>query len=229
MKEQCLNLLSQSDTFAVIEFLDQQEDQLRVAKTYSELVKHLYWKEKNVPAMVALARAGIQYALAMGTIVSEQDLVKTLLLRSEAKTIAYNLASYTWIGWDEQGITLTESDECHGLEAARINLRLAFELEKGDMRISRGYWMKASQLLSAGEFAASRHDFQKAVIYAARDGAEADRLISRGFELLVDLLQDPQDAAAQAALDEVKSQFAPLEHGQMYIDQIDTAWRVFTQ
>jgi hypothetical protein len=40
-------------------------------------------------------------------------------------------------------------------------------------------------------------------------------------------LQDPGNVDAQNALDKVKIQFAPLEHGQMYIDQIDTAWRVF--
>lgn len=228
MFDQALALLAQSDSFAVIEFLDQQEDQLRVAKTYSELVKHLYWKKKNVPDMVALSRAGIQFALAAGNLVHKQDLVKTLLLREQAKTIAYNLASYTWIGWDEPGIILTETDQCYGLEGAKTNLRLAFELEKGDMPISRAYWMQAAQLLSAGQLAASRCAFQKAVIYATRAGAAADRLIARGFEILVDCLHDPQNAKAQSELSEIKSQLEPLENGQMYIDQIDTAWRVYS-
>ena len=46
MFNQALALLAQSDTFAVIEYLDQQEDQLQGAKTYAELVKNLYWQEK---------------------------------------------------------------------------------------------------------------------------------------------------------------------------------------
>ena len=46
MFNQALALLAQSDTFAVIEFLDQQEDRLQVAKTFAELVKHLYWQVK---------------------------------------------------------------------------------------------------------------------------------------------------------------------------------------
>jgi hypothetical protein len=227
MLDQSLDLLAQSDTFAIIEFLDQQENQLKVAKTYAELVKHLYWKEKNIPAMVALARAGIQYALAAGSAAFKQDLVKTLLLRGEAKSIAYNLASFTWIGWDEPGITLSATDKNYGLEAAKTNLRLAFELEKGDLRISRGYWIMAAQLLAAGELAAAKQGFQKAAVYAARDRAAADKLLACAFELLVDRLQDPHDPRLADRMDSFKNQFLSLEHGPMYIDQIDTAWRVF--
>jgi hypothetical protein len=200
MFDQSLNLLSQSDTFAVIEFLDQQENQLQVAKTYSELVKHLYWKEKNVPDMVALARAGIQYALAAGSSMFKRDLVMTLLLRSEAKSIAYNLASFTWIGWDEPGITLDETDQCYGLEAARMN---------------------------AADLAKSRESFQRAATYAVRAGEKGDELIARGFELLVDLLQDPHSLRTKQAMANMKDQLLQIEHGQMYVDQIDTAWTVF--
>jgi hypothetical protein len=228
MFDQALDLLSQSDTFAVIEFLDQQEEQLRVAKTYAELVKHIYWKEKNVPDMVALARAGIQYALAAGSTVFKRDLVLTLLLRSEAKSIAYNLASFTWIGWDEPGIILDKTDQCYGLEAARMNLRLAFELDKGDMRISRGYWMEGAQLMAAAELVKSRESFERATTYAVRAGEKGDELIATGFELLVDKLQDPQALKTKKALSGVKDQLLQIEHGQMYVDQIDTAWRVFS-
>jgi len=228
MFDEAITLLIQSDTFAVIEFLDQQEEQLEVATTYSELVKHLYWKEKNVPDMVALARAGIQYALAAGYATFKQDLATTLLLRSKAKTIAYNLASYTWIGWDEPGISLHKRDQCYGLEAARTNLRFAFELDKGDMRISRAYWMLGAQLLAAGELAESKESFAKAATYAVRAKEKADELIARGFELLVDLLQEPAGLNTQVSLAEVKERLLHVEHGQMYTDQIDTAWRVFS-
>lgn len=225
--DQSLSLLSQSDTFAVIEFLDQQDDSLLVASTYAELVKHLYWKEKDIPPMVALARAGIQYALAMGTAVSSTDIALTMRLRGEAKTIAYNLASFTWTGWDEPGVVLTGSDQCHGLEAAHLNLRLAFELDKGDMRISRGYWMKAAHLLAAGKLAAASLGFRKSLIYAVRAGSEPGRLIARGFVCLVACLQDPRDTQAEQELAEVKREFKDHEHGRTYIDQLNTARRVF--
>lgn len=228
MFDQTLDLLSQSDTFAVIEFLDQQDNQLQVAKTYLELVNHLYWKEKNVPEMVALARAGIQYALAAGSAVFKRDLHMTLLLRSEAKSIAYNLASFTWIGWDEPGIVLDETDQCYGLEAARMNLRLSFELDKGDMRISRAYWMEGAQLIAAACLAKAKENFQRATTYAVRADEKGDELIARGFELLVDLLQDSQALKTEKAMIIIKDQLLQIEHGQMYIDQIDTAWRVFS-
>jgi hypothetical protein len=229
MFNDALTLLSQSDTFAVIEFLDQQEDQLEVAQTYSELVKHLYWQEKNVPDMVALARAGIQYALAAGTALFKRDLEKTLLLRGEAKTIAYNLASFTWIGWDEPGIVLDRTEQCYGLEAARMNLRFAFELDKGDMRIARAYWMLGAQLLAAGELRRSQESFNRAATYAVRAKEKGDELIARGFELLVALLQEPAASKTQEALAGVKEQLLQVEHGQMFVNQIDTARRVFNQ
>ena len=227
MFDQSLSILTQSDTFAVIEFLDQQDDKLEVAKTYSELVKHLYWKDKNVPDMVALARAGIQFALAAGTAAAKEDVEMALQLRSEAKSISYNLASFTWIGWDEPGITLDQTDQCFGLEAARMNLRLAFELDKGDMRISRAYWMEGAQLMSARDMAKSRESFRRASTYAARAGAEGGELIAQGFELLIDQLQEPQAIRSQEAMDALKDKLTQLEHGQMYISQLDTAWRVF--
>lgn len=228
MFAQSLDLLSQADTFALIEFLDQQEDRLEVAATYDELVRHLYWKEKNVPDMVALARAGIQYCLAAGTAVADEDVEQTLQLRSRAKTIAYNLASYTWSGWDEPGINLDETGRRFGLEAAHMNLRLALELDKGDMRISRAHWMIGAQLLAAGDRVLARESFQLASIYASRAQEETDDLLARSYSLLVGLLEDPENAALQQALAQMKRQMAHVEHGQMFIGQLGTAWQVFS-
>jgi len=228
MLEQSFDLLSQSDTYAIIEFLDQQENPLKVAGTYDELVKHLYWKEKNVPDMVALARAGIQYCLAAGTAVADEDIELALQLRSLAKTISYNLASYTWIGWREPGIELDETDQRFGLEAAKTNLRLALELDKGDMRISRAHWMIGAQLLAAADRSQARESFQLASIYASRAEAETDDLLARSYILLVELFEDPENASLQQALAQVKRQLECVEHGQMFVGQVETARQVFS-
>ena len=228
MFEQSLDLLSQSDTFAVIEFLDQQEERLAAAATYDELVRRLYWKEKNVPNMVALARAGIQYCLAAGTAVAEEDIEEALQLRSMAKTIAYNLASYTWSGWDEPGISLDETDGRFGLEAAQMNLRLALELDKGDLRISRAHWMVGAQLLSIRNRSLARESFQLASIYASRAKEETDDLLARCYLLLVELLEDRENGSLQQALAQVKRQLAQVDHGQVFVDQVETAWQVFS-
>jgi hypothetical protein len=228
MLEQSVYLLSQADTFAVIEFLDQQEDRLNVAGVYDELVRNLYWKEKNVPDMVALARAGIQYCLTAGTAVADEDVELALQLRSKAKTIAYNLASYTWIGWAEPDTNLDETDQQFGLEAAHMNLRMALELDKGDMRISRAHWMIGAQLLAAGDRSLARESFQLASLYASRAEEETDELLARSYLLLVDLLVDPENASLQQAQAEVRRQLAQVEHGQMFVDQLETAWQVFS-
>lgn len=222
-----LKLLSTDGTSAAAEFLDQQGYPLDVARTYSELVKHLYWQDKNIPSMIAMALAGMGYTMISAKSIMPRDVATARALRSEAKTMAYNLASFTWIGWDEPGITLSQSDRRHGLEAARINLRLAFELNKGDLRISRGYWIKAAQLLATGSLQAAEYGFDKAAIYAFRAGAQADRLSGQAFALLAALLRNPGSPALEGQLELIKVQLRVLEHGDMFVQQVETAGRVF--
>src|SRR5689334_18332785 len=116
-------LLREQDSYAAIEHLERQPDPLAVARTYGDLVRHLYWKEKELPAVIAMARAGIQHGIAAARAVEASDPDQAYQLRSSAKGLAYDLGSFTWSGWDEPGIIIDPSQEAIGLDAARANLR----------------------------------------------------------------------------------------------------------
>jgi hypothetical protein len=227
MVDQALLILSEADTFAAIEYLNQQPDALQVGTVYSELVKHLHWQERDLPLVVAMSRAGIQYCLDQGELAAGTDMAQALRLRSLAKQLAYNLASFTWPGWDEPGVTPQPEESALGLDAARLNVRLALELDKGDLALSRAYWMLAAHLLTAKAVSGAESNFRRAAMYAQRAGSAADALLAEGFAHLANLVLSPSSATWRQALVENKRRLAELEHGPAFVLQLDTAQRLF--
>ncbi|MCZ7583987.1 MAG: ATP-binding protein [Deltaproteobacteria bacterium] len=124
-------MLAETDTAAVVEHLQTLGEPNAAAMAWSKLVLDLYHKGKNLPAVVAIARAGTQYALAEARRVDATNPELAADLRSRGKAMAYNLASFTWPGWSAPGIEPTRGDMLIGLDAARVSLRLARELKKG--------------------------------------------------------------------------------------------------
>ena len=118
------------DSYAAVELLCREGDGLGAAKTFSEAANHFYWKEKDLVSSVAMGRAGVQHALSAAACCDPGDLPLAFELRGQAKAMAYNIASFTWSGWDEPGIVIGPSDLATGLDAARTNLRLGTELKK---------------------------------------------------------------------------------------------------
>jgi hypothetical protein len=211
------------DSFAAIEFLNHQNDPLAVLETYNELAGHVYNELKNVPLMVVLACAGIQYGLLRAA--AETDSGAAAEIKGRVKAIAYNLAANTWPGWDDPGIVITRSDSAIGLDAARANLRLGRELERGDLPMSRAYWMLGAQLIAAQRYDDAQRAFADAARLAASAGEPAEGVLAKGFSALVDVLQ----GGADAPLNALKAQLVDFEHGAMFVGQIDSARRVFSR
>src|SRR5207237_9220764 len=113
-------------------------------------VRELYWKQKDLSRSLAFAFAAVNVAWlrAMDVEKSDPDLAKEL--RHSAKGMCYDIASFTWDGWGESRITITPTDLALGLDAAKANLRLAEQLQRGDLPMSRAHWMLAGHHLSAG-------------------------------------------------------------------------------
>ena len=217
---------SQAGAAAVVDYLNGQEEQVETAETYHKLMKDLYWQEKNVPDMVVLARAGMDYGLSTADSCADSDPGMAYDLRSWAKSIAYDLASFTWRGWDEPGIELSAEDEALGLRAAELNLRLAVDLDKGALRISRAYWILGAQQMAAGRLADAEDSFRAGELQGAEAGAAGDELICRAFTALTAFLQHPADQAYKTKLAEAKSRVREGEHGAMYLEQVETAERI---
>lgn len=219
MNEQLLSVLREQDTFAAVELAAQSGDQVQAAKSLHELGKHLYWKEKDLGASVTALRAGAQ----IGMTSAETEPSRRIELRSAAKGMCYDLASFTWPGWDEPGIKVTACDMWAGLDAAKANLRLGEELNKGDLPLSRAYWMLAAHLMAARRWTEAIAHFERAAKYAESAASRSDALLSAGFATLTALLERPEDMAAAARLEEIKAALAPLEHGADFVSQIETA------
>jgi hypothetical protein len=227
MVEQALHCLEEADTFTAIEFLNQQPDPLLVAEAYDDLVKDLYWERRNIPQVIAMSRAGIQYCFDQAEKVAASDWETAYSLRSAAKRLTFNLASFTWPGWNEAHIVLEPPHVAEGLDAARLNLRLALELDKGDLALSRAYWMLAGHLLAVKAAAGAEANFRRAAMYAERAGARADQLLSLAFAALANWILEPRENGRRQTYEKARAALAGLEDGDAYQQQLDGAQAVF--
>lgn len=219
-----LQLLEQ-DIAAAIEYLSSQPESEAeaVADCYLELQKHLYYEAKDLANLTLISAAGIQFTLSQ----AHRAPHSAYLLRSKAKALTYNLASYTWPGWDEPKLPISPVELAIGLSAARANLRLAHELDKGDLPISRAHWVIGAHQLAVAEWSAAIESFTSAVDHAQRADATADAQLSQGYIALTEILRQPTNADAQQRLSNLKAQLAQLEYGEFFVQQLDSALAIF--
>jgi hypothetical protein len=225
MQETALSLIEEQDIFAAIQYLCQQPDPQAVSDQFHSLIRHFYWKKKEMNRVVALAHAGITYALTAAT--ATPDAEAATKLRSVAKAISYDLASFTWDGWAEPGIVLTETHLAFGLEAARANLRLAQELNKGDLPLSRAYWMVGAQEISAKEYKAAYEHFVEAMRYARAAGVYSEELLARGFGCLAQLVPNADNEPVDEELAAIQKELEGVEDGNAFNEQLNNAYIVF--
>lgn len=209
MLNKALYLIDAQDTFAAVDYMNSVGSPIDVVSQYSELVRHLYWKEKKLVPMLAMARAGIQFGLQYNT----DD------VRGVARSIAYNLASFTWRGWDVSDWPLDATALAIGLDAARASTRLAQELAESDLVKSRAHWMLAAQLLAHDNMPLARQHFYRAAIYANRSDHMEEVLAARAFAMLT--------KGAEDEFKEIADQLLKLPNGTARMEQIRTAQRVF--
>jgi hypothetical protein len=100
----------------VIQLLDEQPDPLLAANAYAALLNDLYWKDRSLPLTIAIGRAGIQHCLSRARPAADAQIAERL--KGAAKAMAYNVGSFTWDGWDEQGIAPGPTDLAIGMDAA---------------------------------------------------------------------------------------------------------------
>jgi hypothetical protein len=148
--EEALELYSGVDSFAAIIYLCELDNPEMTLEALIGVMKHKYWQEKDLIGALAFSRAGTQFGLQSALLYDQVDPELAYKLRSGAKGCAYDFASYAWPGWDEPGMVITAADHTAGFDAARVNLRLAVELELGDLPTSRAHWMVSAYHLEEG-------------------------------------------------------------------------------
>lgn len=225
--ERALELYKSQDSFAAIIYLSQLGDPRLTLNSLADLMRHQYWQEKDLVGALAFARSGNQFGLQTGSEFDAIDPELAYELRSAAKGFAYNFASFAWRGWAEPGVEITIADQAAGFDAAKVNLRLALELERGDLPTSRAYWMLAAYYLAEAKYELAINNFEQAISFAGRANTPIDELLNHGYVLISKMLQAENDLALKEDYAKLKNAFLNVEHGEDYIQQLETAYRVF--
>lgn len=213
--------ISPSEALALIERLE-REPPLVSVEAFDEAVRHWYWERKNVAAVRTIARAGIRRATMLADDAADPD--EATRLRGTAKTIAYNLASFTWPGWDESGVTLTTADVADGRDAARLNLRLAILLGRPDKSLADAWWLIGAHALAVRNAAEAAEAFAEARAFAELAGEPGRIAMLDGYAALADSLGD---GAPTDRFEEAIATLRGLADGASYVEQLETARRVF--
>lgn len=226
MKEHAIEILNSLGVDAALEHLKSGDPNLappELIEAFDQVLRHAYWQQKDLPGAIQVGQAGI----ALGEQLASRFPEQTNEIKSQVKAIQYNLASFTWPGWDETGFEITPEQVRLGLAAAKQNLRLAIELKKAPLPLSRAHWMLGAQEMAVADYSSARKDFAQAEGFARQAGSQAEALLAQGFALLATMLANPDDLALSSKLAEVKTGLANEKDGEFFVKQIEDAWHVF--
>ena len=149
-------------------------------------MRDFYWKKKDLAGCLRIAREAIQIGQEAAD--DFPDVMVDIL--SLVKRLTYDVASFTWIGWDEPGISPTDAEIAEGLEMARLNLQYAIQLQKGDLPTSRAYWMVGAHLLTSNRASEAVAEFEEAESFAILSGSQPDIKLCQGYLLLATQASD---------------------------------------
>lgn len=226
LAEQTIPIIDETGVFSSVSHICSHGDPEEATQAFSDVSNHCYWKRKNLAEVIAVACAGAAYGLAAAAgLPYDQD--RAYRIRSSVKGIYYNLASFTWNGWDEPGISPGPAELSLGLEAARMNLQLAQDLNKGDIPMSRAWWMLGGQQISAGRAADAAESFLAAARHAEAASAAGEVLMALAFVGIARASASPDDAEARAETRKRREELRPEKEGEFFISQVDAAWKVF--
>ena len=225
------SILEESDEFRAIEFVNGQGDPEMVANRYFDLVIDFYWQEGSLPEVVTFARAGIQYALSKAQELPPEEAEGASKLRSIAKAMAYNLASFTWPGWDQEGIVVSERDLATGLDAAKLNLRLAHELSKPTSAVSAAHWVLGAQYLAAAHYSEAVEAFTMAREKAHQADDEASEWMNHGYIGMARIIEGSAKKEGEKALSEAIDGLEKVntEDARFYTAQLKSVLEFFSK
>jgi hypothetical protein len=192
--------LEQRDTYAAIQRIERQGSPSEICRIFHASAQAAYGSRKDVRAMTALLRAGIQYGLRETERVRASDPEQAADLTGRAKAMAYDLGANLWPGWQEPGIELTAADLATGLEAARLNLRLAEELGRSALARCNAHWLVGAQELAQRESHSAATQFELALVQAKLARRSDFAEMCAGYVAVCSLVSDPNDRAANAQL-----------------------------
>jgi hypothetical protein len=230
-QQEVLKVWAEQDSIAAFAKLEASGPPELVAQRYGALAQDLFNDRRDLPRMILAARAGIQFSLQRARELDATNEKDAAQFRGHAKTVAYNLGANCWPGWMEPGITITLTERVIGLDAARLNLRLAVELQRPSETLGHAHWLLGAQLLAADQFDAAAIHFAKAAQLFKESKKPAEEHMALSYEKLTRRLQQAGDPKNQEAL---KQSLATLElldndDARFFAEQIRTAEKAFAK
>jgi tetratricopeptide (TPR) repeat protein len=224
-------MVEENDSYGAIEMIQSKGDFKEIAQRYEYLVRDLYWQEKAVNAMVPVARAGIHYCLTKANELTYKDSAAAHKMVDYAKIISYNLSSFTWPGWNEEGIVITDEALVAGLEAALLNARLVERLGGNPGQMSNSYWAIGAQYLAMKEYGEAKSAFESAVVYAKQAGGKDAELMNRGYFLMAEILEGKEKDKAQAEFDKTVKALQDIgtDDSNFFVDQLVSVLKFFSK
>jgi len=224
-------LVEDNDGYAAIEMIQEKGDFAEVAQRYEYLVRDLYWQEKALHAVVPIGNAGILYCLTKANEFTEKDSENERKLLDYAKIISYNLSSFTWPGWGEKGIVITEHALMVGLEAAKLNARLVEILGADHGQLSNSYWAIGAQYIALKDYTKAIGAFQSAVEHAKKAGGKDAVLMNNGYIAVAKVLEGSEKAKAQADLDKIVKDLKAIgtDDANFFADQLVSVLKLFSR
>ena len=226
-KEAAMVTLAREDTQRAIEFIISRASAEDAMRVFELVVRDLYWQSKNLNAALLIGRAGIQFGMAEARRVVGHDQALAYVLSSRAKMLAYNLSSFCWPGWQAEGIDIPAVYLAQGQDLAKTNMRLALQLQKGDLPMSRAWWLMGAHHLAIGQYERARRAFVEGTRFAIAAQTRESELMLRGYVYLSDMLKHPDNERLAREFGFVLVELDKSQEGRFFSEQLETALRVF--
>jgi len=152
----------------------------------------LYWEKKDLASYVVVATHLLDTALTNARGASEA----AEFFRARSLGLSFDLASFTWSGWNEPGIAVTPALQAVGLEAARLNLDLARQSNAPENVRKAAHFILGAQLLASGDA------YEAIRIWSSSPDAKS----TRAWVLLAKVVRGDDATELDAALEELLAQ-----------------------
>jgi tetratricopeptide (TPR) repeat protein len=218
-----LDYLRTEDTFRAMQYLERQADQAAALEAFNLLMKTLYWDERDLANVLIVGISGIHFGISTSEALAKSNPGRAVALKQATARIAYNLASYTWPGWEEAGVEISINDQQVGQMAARVNLRLLKELESDDITLARAYWMNGAHHLMLGEPDDALACFERSLRHADWADNRGETLLAQGFMILADIQSSQERPAGEKLLADLYERLGEVPGGEAFVEQIKAA------
>lgn len=193
---------------ATLDELNRLDQQMRAA----------YWQQKDLPAALQAGQTALGLWRAMDRLgVDDATLIE---IDGRIKTIAYNIASFAWPGWDEPGIVIDAPSLEAAEQAADLNLSLALRLNRPPAKVRDAHWLIAAVAIARSEYAKARQHLHEAATVE-------DVPMIAGYCALVDVLERASGAEDGWVAALLRLSDSGDEDDRAFADQLRIARRVF--